>query len=65
MNNITRIVDSGVCTGCGACNSCEHISFEENKYGFYNPVADDECNGCGKCVMKCIYDPNREDDGDE
>ena len=50
MNNIMRIVDSGVCTGCSACGFCEHISFRQNPFGFYSPVVDDKCNNCGKCV---------------
>ena len=62
MNNIMRIVDLGVCTGCNACSCCEHISFMKNKNGFYSPVVDDKCDNCGKCVEQCIYDPDREDD---
>ncbi len=62
MNNIMRIVDSGVCTGCQACSFCEHISFMQNECGFYSPVVDDKCINCGKCVEECIYDPNREND---
>ena len=62
MNNITRIVDAGVCTGCNACNFCKHISFIQNQYGFYSPVVDDKCNNCGKCVEECIYNPSREND---
>lgn len=64
MNNVMRTVNSGACTGCNACDVCEHISFAENKYGFYSPVIDDECSNCGKCLKECIYDPYREDDDD-
>lgn len=62
MENIMRVVESGMCTGCNACACCEHISFEENSLGFYSPVVDDECRGCGKCLAACIYDPYRDDD---
>ena len=62
MNNIVRIVEAGVCTGCNACSFCEHISFKINQYGFYSPVVDDKCNNCDKCVEECIYDPNRGED---
>ena len=64
MNNVMRIVNAGVCTGCNACSSCEHITFEWNQYGFYSPVVDDKCDNCGKCVEKCVYDPDRENDDD-
>lgn len=64
MNNIMRIVNSGVCTGCSACSFCEHISFVRNKYGF-TPIVDDNCNNCGKCVEECVYDPYRENDDDQ
>ena len=62
MNNIMRIVNLGVCTGCSACNCCEHITFMQNQNGFCSPVVDDKCDNCGKCVEQCIYDPDREDD---
>ena len=62
MDNIMRIVALGVCTGCGACGSCEHISFMQNQYGVPAPTVDDQCTSCGKCIELCIYDPNREDD---
>lgn len=61
MNNIMRIVDSGVCTGCSACGFCEHISFRQNSFGFYSLVVDDKCNNCGKCVEECVFDPDRKD----
>ena len=65
LENIMQVVNSGVCTGCNACNICEHITFKENQYGFYSPVVDDKCNGCGNCLKECIYDPNRNDEEDE
>lgn len=62
MNNITRIVNTGICTGCGACNLCKHITFKENEHGFYSPIIDEDCTECGNCVRACIYDPRRTDD---
>lgn len=62
MSNIMQIVNTGVCTGCNACNCCEHISFQKNQQGFYTPVVDDKCSNCGKCLEQCIFDPNREID---
>ena len=60
MNNITKIVNQGICTGCGACNICEHIKFQKNSNGFLAPTVDDTCVNCGKCVAHCIYDPDQE-----
>ena len=62
MENIKRIVDSGMCTGCGACMDCEHLRLEHSTLGFDVPVADEDCTKCGKCVSACIFDPLREDD---
>ena len=62
MENIKRIVDSGVCTGCGACMGCEHLRLERDPLGFDVPVADEGCTRCGKCVSACIFDPLRDDD---
>lgn len=64
MNNIMRIVNLGVCTGCNACNVCEHISFLKNQYGFCSPVVDAKCTNCGNCLKECIYDPYKEDNDD-
>ena len=61
MENIQRIVASGICTGCGACMSCEHLHMERSPLGFDVPVADEGCARCGKCVEACIFDPLRED----
>lgn len=65
MDNIMRIVQTGVCTGCQACAFCGHISFVKNTLGFYAPVVDDQCTHCGQCVAACIYDLNRQADEDE
>ena len=66
MNNISKIVNLGVCTGCNACSSCEYIIFVKNKNGFYSPVVDDDkCNSCGKCLKECIYNPDKDDDNED
>ena len=65
MGNILQIVNSGVCTGCNACDICEHITFKENQYGFCSPVVDDTCTGCGNCIKECIYNPKIENGEDE
>ena len=33
MNNVSKITSIGMCVGCGSCNICEHISFEDNEFG--------------------------------
>lgn len=62
MSTITRIVQSGMCTGCRACNICEHIRFQPGPLGFDVPIPNATCTRCGQCVKACIYDPEREDD---
>lgn len=54
MNNVTKLVELGLCVGCHAC-SCEHITFERNQYGFVSPVVDENCTNCGECLNQCIY----------
>ena len=54
MDNITKVVVSGLCTGCRACN-CEHIVFVKNDNGFPSPVVDNNCTNCGECLKQCIY----------
>lgn len=55
---------SGNCSGCGACvNVCpkEAISYELNKYGFYEAIVNkDECINCGLCKRVCVknFDKN-------
>lgn len=61
-NNVSKTVSSGLCTGCGACDVCEHIVFEQNALGFPSPVVDDRCRQCGRCLTLCIYAPDAEDD---
>lgn len=62
MENISRIVNGGMCTGCGACLSCEHLVLRRSPLGFDVPVPDEGCTNCGKCIAACIFDPLREDD---
>ncbi len=61
-NNVKRITDSGSCTGCAACGVCEHITFQKNVQGFFAPVVDAGCTGCGTCVAACIYDALQDED---
>lgn len=61
MNNVQNITDTGICTGCGACNVCENITFVNGPLGFPMPKISENCTGCGKCLSLCIYDPNREE----
>ena len=60
MNNVMKVVEMGMCVGCGSCN-CEHITFRINELGFPAPVVDDKCADCGQCLATCIYNPDRED----
>lgn len=60
MNNITKVVVSGLCTGCRACN-CEHIVFVQNDNGFPSPVVDKNCTNCGECLKQCIYYDENDD----
>jgi len=62
MDNIRRIVESGMCTGCGACLGCEHLTLKRSPLGFNVPVPDGQCVHCGKCVETCVFDPLREDE---
>ncbi len=62
VDNVNRIVQAGVCTGCGACAGCRHLVFQQGPLGFQVPVIDQDCTHCGKCVAACIFDPLREDD---
>ena len=55
MNNIKKVTDMGICTGCGSCAGCEHITFKNNELGFPAPIVDDNCKNCGECLKKCIY----------
>jgi len=62
MNNIMKVVQSGLCTGCSACSDCEHISFSLNNQGFYSPTVDENCNDCGNCIKKCIFSAQYDED---
>ena len=62
MNNVNRVVQSGLCTGCGACNVCDHITFVTGSLGFPVPRIDESCIRCGKCLTACLYDPMRDED---
>lgn len=61
-NNVVRVVESGLCTGCGACAGCEHLTLTEGPLGFPVPAVDEGCVGCGQCLARCLYDPERDDE---
>lgn len=61
MNNVSKVTNLGMCVGCGSCNGCEHITFEENELGFPAPIVDEKCKQCGACLSKCIYNPDNDD----
>jgi coenzyme F420 hydrogenase subunit beta len=56
MDTIAKIVDEGLCTGCGTCayvcpNEAVEMRLEQ---GLYLPKIDPErCNQCGLCVRVC------------
>ena len=62
MDNVKRIVDAGVCVGCGACLGYEHLRLTRSPLGFDVPEPDEGCTGCGRCVAACCFDPLREDE---
>lgn len=55
--NLPRLCDDSVCTGCGACSSvCEQkaLNLISGKEGFYRPLVDtDKCILCGLCEKVC------------
>lgn len=55
--NLPRLCDDNVCTGCGACTSvCEQkaLNLVSGKEGFYRPLVDtDKCISCGLCEKIC------------
>ena len=62
MDNVNCIVQAGMCTGCGACNVCNHITFGVGSLGFPVPIIGEDCIHCRKCLSMCIFDPSRDDD---
>ena len=61
-NDISKIVSAGLCTGCSACDVCEHITFAKNALGFPVPAVGGDCTQCGRCLSACIYALDSEDD---
>lgn len=62
VQNVRKMTDLGMCTGCRACDICPHILFFPNRLGFPAPVVDGGCANCGKCLATCVYDPDRDDE---
>lgn len=56
-NNIKKVVDQGLCTGCGTCKSiCSYdaIYMGKNISGFVIPIIDEEkCINCDMCLQSC------------
>ena len=56
MKNIQDIVDTGLCTGCGACYAICTKGYIEYKadggMGFPVPQAV-KCDDCGECLKIC------------
>lgn len=57
-SNITKIVEAGLCNGCGTCCSiCTQnaISIEENKKPgiLFAEVNEENCTNCKKCILVC------------
>jgi len=55
---IKEVVNTGLCTGCGTCESlCPHSAIKivnNEPKGLYVPCLDDgECNLCGVCFNSC------------
>lgn len=54
---IQQVVDSRLCTSCGACSGVCHagaVSMRRDDYGIYAPVINlSDCNGCGLCAKVC------------
>ena len=54
---IMKLVDSNICTGCGACKQIcprKAIFFIEDDEGFPSPqIQEDKCIDCGRCNTVC------------
>ncbi|MGB6370883.1 MAG: Coenzyme F420 hydrogenase/dehydrogenase, beta subunit C-terminal domain [Atribacterota bacterium] len=54
---VKKIVDEGLCTGCGTCSgTCPNsaINMVINSMGIYDPkLIDEKCNKCGICLNSC------------
>jgi len=62
MDNVSRVVEMGTCTSCGACAVCKHISFQTGKMGFPVPAVDENCIHCGRCLALCDWEPLKEEE---
>jgi len=61
------MVDNKRCIGCGACAEiCPHgcITMQQDRYGFFKPVADPaECVRCGLCDRCCPAENRQKKNG--
>ena len=57
MKNISKIVDTGLCTQCGGCvGFCPQDAIgmvQHEKKGLLPLVDEEMCNGCGICLRVC------------
>lgn len=56
----SRIIDPGLCTGCGACTKCgaSCIQMDKDILGFFRPVLGEKgCIDCGLCLELCPVFP--------
>ncbi|XES78267.1 MAG: Coenzyme F420 hydrogenase/dehydrogenase, beta subunit C-terminal domain [Candidatus Bathyarchaeia archaeon] len=54
-SNISGVVESGLCTGCGTCDGiCPKSAIRMQKTkSVYLPIVNDSCNYCGLCSLVC------------
>lgn len=59
-NSVQRIINSSICSACGACMAIcpKHaISFKRNNSNFLSAIVDiNLCVDCGQCIMVCPSD---------
>lgn len=57
MDNIQKVINDGICCGCGACiNACSQkaLIYDEDKFGFIVPkIKGVLCVNCGRCLKVC------------
>ena len=57
MKNVSEMVESLICIGCGRCVLfCPYgfITMKDGLLGFPVPCVE-ECNDCGECIKSCPF----------